>query len=188
VSYPKIMDAAVPPQFVPPGIEGVMGYIGGPRATRTWTLADWLKFSHLAQFPVYVPSLTADPEAQGLDAVAKAKALGWAANMPEPNRRVIVVDLEAEADRVWYSRIAAGITAGGFVPACYGSLSTVLENAAELVIAAAWSGGAALPAVPAGQTIGGLQWEPNVPVQGTMVDYSVFTPGLFARGGVGPRH
>jgi hypothetical protein len=187
MSYPKIMDAAVPPPFVPPGIDGVMGYIGGPRATRTWTLADWLKFSHVAQFPVYVPDITADPRAQALDAVAKATARGWAIE-PEPNRRAIVIDMEAEADRAWYSQIAAGITAGGFVPACYGSLSTVLENAAELVIAAAWSGGSALPSVPAGQTIAGLQWEPNVPVGGTMVDYSVFTPALFARGGVGPRH
>jgi hypothetical protein len=187
MSYPKIMDAAVPPQFVPPGIDGVMGYIGGPRATRTWTLGDWLKFSHVAQFPVYVPDITRDPAAQAVDAINRAKKLGWAAFMPEPSRRVIVVDLENLADRSWYAEMAAGITAGGFVPACYGSLSTVLENAAELVIAAAWSGGSALPQVPPGQTIGGLQWEPNVPVQGTMVDYSVFTPALFARGGVGPR-
>jgi len=56
------------------------------------------------------------------------------------------------------------------------------------VIAAAWSGGAVLPPVPAGQTIAGLQWEPNVPVGDTLVDYSVFTPALFARGGVGARH
>jgi hypothetical protein len=187
MSYPKIMDAAVPPPFVPPGIDGVMGYIGGARATRTWTLADWLKFSHLVQFPVYVPDITGNPEAQAADAVKLAKARGWAIE-PEPATRVIIVDMEAEAARAWYFRMAAGITAGGFVPACYGSLSTVLENAAELVIAAAWSGGSALPAVPAGQTIEGLQWEPNVPVGDTVVDYSVFTPALFARGGVGPRH
>jgi hypothetical protein len=187
VSYPKIMDAAVPPPFVPPGIDGVMGYIGGARATRTWTLADWLKFSHVVQFPVYVPDITADPRAQAADAVARAKARGWAI-MPEPARRVIIIDMEAEADREWYAVVANEIMVGGFEPAAYGSLSTVLENAAELVIAAAWSGGSALPAVPAGQTIGGLQWEPNVPVGGTMVDYSVFTPALFARGGVGPRH
>jgi hypothetical protein len=187
MSYPKIMDAAVPPQFVPPGIDGVMGYIGGPRATRTWTLADWLKFSHVAQFPVYVPDITGSPGLQASDAVKLAAARGWAARMPEPATRVIVIDLEAEADRAWYAEMAAVITGAGFAPACYGSLSTVLENAAELVIAAAWSGGSALPAIPEGQTIGGLQWEPNVPVQGTMVDYSVFTPALFARGGVGPR-
>jgi hypothetical protein len=186
MSYPKIMDAAVPPPFVPPGIDGVMGYIGGPRATRVWTLADWLKFSHVAQFPVYVPDIGGDPVAQAADAVNLARARGWAIE-PGPATRVIVVDMEATSDRVWYARMAAGIEAGGFMPAAYGSLSTVLENAAELVIAAAWSGGSALPAVPEGQTIAGLQWEPNVPVQGTMVDYSVFTPALFARGGVGPR-
>ena len=32
MSYPKIMDAAVPPHTAPPGIEGVMGYIGGRTA------------------------------------------------------------------------------------------------------------------------------------------------------------
>jgi hypothetical protein len=188
VSYPKIMDAAVPPQFVPPGIEGVMGYIGGPRATRTWTLADWLKFSHLAQFPVYVPDITRDPDAQAADAAHRAITLGWAARMAEPGNRVIVIDLEAEADREWYAAMAAGITQLGFTPACYGSLSTVLGNAAEIVIAAAWVSGGAFPGLPPGQTIDGIQWEANVPVQGTMVDYSVFTPALFARGGVGPRH
>jgi hypothetical protein len=187
MSYPKIMDAAVPPPFVPPGIDGVMGYIGGARATRVWTLADWLKFSHVAQFPVYVPDLNADPVAQAHDAVTKAKALGWAAFMPEPQRRAIIFDTEALINRPWYATAAAIVTDAGFMPAAYGSLSVVLENAAELVIAAAWSGGSALPAIPEGQTIAGLQWEPNVPVQGTMVDYSVFTPALFARGGVGPR-
>jgi hypothetical protein len=188
VSYPKIMDAAVPPPTAPAGIEGVMGYIGGPRATRTWTLADWLRFQHLVQFPVYVPDMGADPVAQALEAVAEAKKLGWAAFMPEPGRRVIGFDLETGINRAWYATLAAHVTADGFIPAAYGSLSTVLENAADLVIAAAWSGGSALPQIPAGQTIGGLQWEANVAVEGTMVDYSVFSPELFARGGVGPRH
>jgi hypothetical protein len=188
VSYPKIMDAAVPPLTAPAGIEGVMGYIGGPRATRVWTVPEWLRFQHLAQFPIYVPDLSASATIQAQEAVILAKVRGWAAFMPEPDRRVIVIDMEASADREWYDVMAAGVEEGGFVPACYGSLSTVLGNAAQLVIAAAWSGGAALPPVPAGQTIAGLQWEPNVPVGDTMVDYSVFTPALFARGGVGARH
>lgn len=188
MSYPKIMDAAVPPTTAPPGIEGVMGYIGGARATRAWTLAEWLRFQHLAQFPIYVPDITGDPHAQGRDAVTRARSLGWAAHMPElAEQRVIIIDMEAQADRAFYYDIAGEVIAGGFFPACYGSLSTVLGNAAALVIAAAWSGGTVLPEVPAGQTIQGLQWEPNVPVEQTVVDYSVFTPALFARGGVGPR-
>ncbi len=108
--------------------------------------------------------------------------------MPEPERRVIVFDTEALTGRAWYAAAAAHVAASGFVAADYGSLSVVLGNAAELVIAADWIGGSALPPVPAGQTIGGLQWEPNVAFGGTMVDYSVFTPALFARGGVGARH
>lgn len=188
MSYPKIMDAAVPPATAPPGIDGVMGYIGGPRATRVWTLADWLRFQHLRQFPVYVPDLGTDPMTQAADAVALAENRGWAARMAQPGNRVIVIDMEAESDRGWYATMARYITSGGFTPACYGSLSTVLDNAAELVIAADWIGGASTPAVLAGESIEGLQWEANVPVGGTLVDYSVFTPELFARGGVGPRH
>lgn len=188
MSYPKIMDAAVPPATAPAGIEGVMGYIGGARATRVWTVAEWHRFAHLAQFPVYVPDLGQSPLSQAQEAVVRAKALGWAAFMPEAERRVIVFDTEALVNREWYAAAASYVVSEGFVPADYGSLSVVLENAAELVIAAAWSGGSALPAVPAGQTIGGLQWEPNVAVGDTMVDYSVFTPALFARGGVGARH
>jgi len=182
------MDAAVPPRTAPPGIEGIMGYLGGPRATRAWTVAEWVRFEHLRQFPVYVPDPGHPAATQALDAVAEAKKLGWAAFMPEPVRRVIIFDLEAESHPAWYAGVAAEVTAAGFIPAVYGSLSTVLGNAAELVIAADWTGGSALPPVPAGQTIGGLQWEPNVAFGGTMVDYSVFTPALFARGGVGARH
>src|SRR5260370_24149620 len=82
------MDAAVPPHSAPPGIEGVMGYIGGPRATRVWTYADWLRFSHLRQFPIYAPDLSADPVTQADQAVSEAKKLRWAAFMPQPERRV----------------------------------------------------------------------------------------------------
>ena len=72
------IDAATPPATVPPGVGGVLGYIGGPKATRTWTLDEWLRFEHLAQIPVYVPALIKDPVAQGEAAVRAALALGWA--------------------------------------------------------------------------------------------------------------
>jgi hypothetical protein len=188
VSYPKIMDAAVPPATSPAGIEGVMGYIGGARATRVWTTADWLRFQHLAQFPLYVPDLTASAVPQAINAVDLAKNRGWAAFMPEPGRRVIGFDLETGINRAWYAAAAAIVIEEGFVPFAYGSLSTVLENAAEIVVAADWIGGSVIPQIPPGQTIEGLQWEANVAVGDTMVDYSVFTPALFARGGVGARH
>lgn len=188
MSYPKIMDAAVPPATAPAGIEGVMGYIGGARATRAWTVAEWHRFAHLKQFPIWVPDLVEPPTSQAEDAVMAAERLGWAARMPSMVNRLIVIDMEASADRVFYAAMAAHIINSGFTPACYGSLSTVLKNAASLVIAADWIGGTVIPAIPAGQTIQGLQWEANVAVEQTMVDYSVFTPALFARGGVGARH
>lgn len=188
VSYPRIMDAAVPPTTAPAGIEGVMGYIGGARATRVWTVAEWLRFSHLAQFPVYVPDLGADPVAQAHEAVAEALRLGWAAHMPPAQTRLIIFDTETLIDRAWYATAASIVGLSGFVAADYGSLAFVLENAAEIVIAAAWVSGSVIPPIPAGQTIQGLQWEANVVVEQTLVDYSVFSPALFARGGTGPRH
>lgn len=186
MSYPKIMDAAIPPGTAPDDVNGVMGYIGGD-AVHVWTLAEWQRFAHLAQFPVWVMGGSTDPAGDAHRAVGAAVSLAWAPHMPEPGNRVIIADMEATIDAEWYDAWAAVVTAEGFTPACYGSLSTVLENAAELVIAADWVGGSVLPPVPAGQTIAGLQWEANVPVGTTMVDYSVFTPALFARGGVGAR-
>ena len=74
---------------------------------------------------------------------------------------------------------------GKFTPVAYGSLSTVLMNAAVDVWAASWNGEAV---VPPGQTIHGHQDQADVPFAGTRVDYSVVDAWLFERGGVGPRH
>lgn len=184
MSYAKIFDAAVPPVAVPaPGMSGVMGYIGGA-ADHVWTLPEWQRFAGLVQFPVWVADLAASPAGQGEAAVKAARGLGWAAFLAEPGRRVIVLDLEAGADPLWYERAAAAVTAGGFVPVCYGSLSTVLGNAASDVIAADWDD---IPVIPAGQVLHGLQYDADVLAGGALVDFSVFDGWLFARGGVGPR-
>jgi hypothetical protein len=180
----KIMDAAYPPVTAPPGISGVMGYIGGSRATHVWTLEEWLRFTHLPQFPVWVADTGSDPASSGRAAAAAARALGWAPDLPGGQTRAIVVDMEDFIDPAWYAVTADMITARGFVPVCYGSMSTVLGNAAEHVIGALWD---VIPVIPAGQTLHGLQYEANVPLDGTQVDYSVFDAWLFARGGVGPR-
>jgi hypothetical protein len=185
MAYPKIFDAANPPSTAPGGMAGVMGYVGGPGATHVWTPAEWQPFAHLAQFPVWVADLGADPAAQASQATAAARGLGWAAFMPEPGRRAIIADLEASADPAWYERWAAEVTADGFIPVAYGSLSTVLGNAAEAVLAADWD---VIPVIPAGQTLHGLQYEADVAMLGTLLDFSVFDAWLFARGGQGARH
>src|SRR5712664_1768246 len=126
----KIMDAAYPPVTVPHGIDGVMGYIGG-NTPHAWTVAEWLRFQHTAQFPVYVPNLAGNPVAQGAEAVSLARALGWAPHMAGNSERAIIIDLETAIDRAFYYAMANSVMIGGFVPVAYGSMSTVLENAAS---------------------------------------------------------
>ena len=95
----KIFDAAYPPASAPAGCKGVLGYIGGPNAYHTWTLEEWQPFSHLVQFPCWVPELTGNPEAQAAAAVAAAKQLGWAAHEPAASERAIIFDLENTVER-----------------------------------------------------------------------------------------
>lgn len=185
MSLHLILDAAWPPAGLPAGVEGVAGYIGGPRADRAWTLAEWLRFADSRQWPVYVPDDTADPDAQAAELVALMRKLGWAPGLEGPDARAVLVDLETVQDREWYARAAAKVLAGGYVPVGYGSLSTVLENAASDIVVAAWDHNRA---IPAGQTIHGHQYAANTPYGGTLVDLSTVDDWMFRRGGVGPRH
>jgi hypothetical protein len=161
-----------------------MGYLGGPRADRAWTLPEWLAFAHLRQFPIYVPDLARDPIGQGAEAALLALRLGWSGSMREPQTRVIVLDMETSANAKWYDGAATTIIAHGFLPIAYGSLSTVMENAANDVLAADWND---VPALPPGQDIHGVQNQANITLGNTTVDYCLFDEWLFQRGGVGPR-
>jgi hypothetical protein len=178
----KMIDAAYPPATVPPGVVAVAGYIGGARATNIWTPAEWQPFGHLRQIPIWVPPLNSDPAAEAGKAVAAAKALGWAAHMPDT--RVIVGDLETAAVPAWWETFAGTIGAGGFIAMAYGSLSTVLLNAAVDVWAADWDN---LPELLPGQTIHAKQDQPGVRYGNTLLDYSVIDEWLLAHGGIGPR-
>ena len=180
----RVFDAAYPPAVAPPGCSGVLGYIGGSRATHVWPASAWLPFRGLRQFPCWVPSTADHPAEVAAEAVAAARNLGWAPG-PTVGERVIVCDLETIEDRTWYDAWSTSVTAGGFVPVVYGSLSTVLANAASDVWAADWNGE---QVIPAGQTIHGHQDQADVPFGGTRVDYSVVDAWLYERGGVGPRH
>ena len=180
----RVFDAAYPPPVAPPGCAGVLGYIGGSRAAHVWPGSAWLPFRGLKQFPCWVPALTDDAREAGLFACRAARALGWAPG-PKVGPRVIVCDLETDTSRAWYALWAAAVSGGGFVPVAYGSLSTVLGNAASDVWAAAWDGE---QVIPPGQTIHGHQDQADVAFAGTRVDYSVVDVWLYERGGVGPRH
>lgn len=184
----KVFDASRPPGKIPAGAQGVAGYIG--RAGRTphvWTPAEWDRFTHLRQFPIYVPDLNGSPAAAAAEAVAEVMKLGWAPFRPGPQTRVILVDFEtahSAGNRSWWKNCAAQIAKEGFVGVAYGSLSTVLDLAAADVWAAAWDGHTT---IPPGQTIHGHQDQANVAWDGTRIDWSVFDDWMWARGGVGPR-
>jgi hypothetical protein len=184
MSVHLVFDAATPPHTIPLHADGVMGYLGGPRATRAWTLEEWLPFHGLRQFGIYVPDVGVNPLAQGREAVQLALALGWSDKMTGPEQRAIVLDMETSADRAWYEKIAHEIDTHGFITVAYGSLSTVLGNGADDVLAADWTG---VPGIPAGRTIHGGQYEANVPFGGTLIDYTDIDEWLYQRGGVGPR-
>jgi hypothetical protein len=177
-----VIDAAYPPAALPVGVDGVMGYIGGA-AAHVWTPAEWQPFHAVRQYPVWV-SVPGSAVDQADEAVAAARALGWAPDMPLGETRVIICDMETIVSPAWYSIWAARILSGGFVPVCYGSLSTVLGNAAADVLAADWDG---IKQIPAGQTIHGVQYAANVKLGAATVDYDLFDSWLMARGGVGPR-
>jgi hypothetical protein len=176
-----VIDAAYPPAAVPAGISGVMGYVGGA-AYHTWTPAEWQPFHAVRQYPVWVAEGgAADTQAEA--AVRAVAALGWVAHAADT--RVIVIDMETAVEPAWYKIMAAGVSAAGYLPVAYGSLSTVLGNDAADVLAADWDGVARLPP---GATIHGVQYEANVQLAGATVDRCLFDSWLMARGGVGPRH
>jgi hypothetical protein len=175
----KCFDAAFPPETAPPGAQAVLGYLGREGQTpHVWTLAEWQRFGHLRQFPAWVPDLGRAPGIEADLAVAAAAALGWAPHQPDP--RVIVIDMETSIEPAWYNTAAGRIIWHGYTPVAYGSLSTVLQNAALDVWAADWND---LPRLQPGQTIHGTQY-----AAGGAVDWSVIDSWLWDRGGEGPRH
>lgn len=181
----KVFDAAYPPATVPPGCAGVLGYIGGSAAEHEWTLEEWQRFAHLVQFPCWVPDITRSAVSQAADAVLCAWGLGWRAHDPSGWERAIVFDLETASNAAWWLQCESEVSDYGFVAVAYGSMSTVLQNAAASVWAADWDDEVVLQA---GQTVHGTQYEADVSFDYTRIDYSVADEWLMARGGVGPRH
>lgn len=179
-----IFDAENPPTTSPLYAYGVMGYLGGPRAARAWTLDDWLPFHDIKQFGIYVPDLSMNPLTQGQEAVQLALELGWSNKMAGDQQRAIIIDMENSANAEFYLSMANAISARGFMPVAYGSLSTVLDNAADDVLAADWNDKAV---IPRGQTLHGHQYMAEVPFRGAVIDYSTIDDWLYQRGGVGPR-
>lgn len=184
VSVYKVFDATTPPSSPPPYADGVLGYVGRAGLTpHVWTVDQWAPFSHLRQFPCWLPDLGADPAADALEAVKAVESLGWA-KYPQPDTRAIVLDGETSRFPSWYSSWAAEVGGLGYFAVDYGSYSFVSANLASEVWGADWDD---LPVLEPGQTIGGSQYQAGVTWDGATIDLSVVSAALFARGGVGPR-
>lgn len=182
----RVIDAAWPPSSAPAyPVAGVLGYIGGDQATHVWSPAEWQPFAGVRQFPAWICDTSRGPAAEAAAAAAAARALGWAAHLPDPGTRAIIGDMETAVAPGWWAAYAAQMTAEGFTAVCYGSLSTVLGNAASDNWIAAWDSVAALQA---GQTIHGDQYAAGVSYDGAQVDLSIVDDWLFQRGGLGARH
>jgi hypothetical protein len=177
----KVLDAAFPPQTLPPGVQAVAGYVGG-RATHTWTLAEWLRFAHVPQFPIWVPDTDHSPALEAAAAVDAILHRGWAPRMPQPGTRALIWDMETTVAASWCQAAQTVAANNGFILVGYGSESTIFKNGLTANISAEWN---SVPEVMPGEH--GHQYQANVRWEGTTVDYSVFDAWLFARGGVGPR-
>lgn len=185
MSLHRCFDAAYPPSVAPDGFEAVLGYLGGGRALNVWTVPQWLVFHQLRQFPCWVPPIGSDPKAEAASAVAAAVELGWAADMPLGETRVIIGDLETEHDAAWWKAFSDGVMSGGFLAVAYGSISTIGGNLASDVWVADFDNVAQL--VP-GQTVHAKQDQADVWLNNSSIDISVIDEWMFARGGRGARH
>jgi hypothetical protein len=175
-------DAAYPPAVAYPNTKAVFGYLGG-NAVNVWSLADWLRFQHLVQFPTWVGAGEDSPEAHGINAVAAMHGRGWRPG--DRNRRMIMLDFETEVDPSWIDTFASQIWRGGYQTGVYGSASTIVDNPPkEGRWIALYNGEKNLPDISGAI---GHQFAADVPWESTQVDLSVVTTGMLAYGGLGAR-
>jgi hypothetical protein len=181
----KCFDASRPPPEAPAGCRAVLGYIGGA-TPHVWSLAEWLRFASLRQFPAWLAMLDRDPVAQARQACQTAARMGWV----NDGTRVIVCDTEAFTSRPWYQSWKAEVIRAGYLECNYGSLGTpghplVELNGSGRIWAALWD---ADPVLEGGQLVEAHQYDDDVPGPGGVpVDLSVMEHALFILGGGGPR-
>jgi hypothetical protein len=185
----RMFDAAYPPVQPYPGCAAVAGYIGG-NTPHVWTAAEWDRFAHLRQLPIWTGYGDPRPAAEQARAAVDAMlALGWKADLPPgtlEHRRVVVLDEETSTDATFVGTFGAVMHLNGFGCWPYGSESTLfalpvldgrwmalydstarLENHARRVVA--------------------HQYAAGVPWEGGQVDLSVISGQGLAHLGRGPR-
>lgn len=181
-------DAAFPPQKAPAGHKAVFGYIGG-NTPHVWTLAEWLRFQHLYQFPIWTGYHESHPVQMAKDAVSAALSLGWLRHPRHP--RVIFNDFETEIDPEWSNAFADQVKSEGFITATYGSLSFVLKNKRHngYFWTAEFNGLAELPdSISPGSVVIADQYLGNVTWENTEIDLNVVDEKFLRHAGTGPRH
>jgi len=179
VSLYKMIDAAFPPPDAA-GASAVAGYIGG-NTPHVWTRAEWQRFAHVRQFPIWVGSGRTNGSSDGKIAVSAVRALGWAAH--RPHRRAIICDVETNNMRAYLDDFAAEVWGAGFQTEVYESMSVVAANPGkEGIWVADWDGIMDLP-----RGTNAHQYVPNVKYEGTEIDISVVSGEFMQHGGEGAR-
>lgn len=177
-------DAAYPPLEPYPGCQAVLGYLGPEGYTpHVWTLEEWLRFKSLRQAGIWLYAADRDPAAEGRAAAAAARALAW---RPHADiLRVIWLDMEMAENPAWIAAWAAAVTAEGFLPGDYRSLSSVVPGGDPVTVRwiADWDG---VPEVE-WPLVRGHQYRANVEFGGTTIDLSVFDSSVIGNFGHGPR-
>jgi hypothetical protein len=187
------VDASQPPGTLPAWhVDIICGYVGdaslpGPPDTpHIWTPAEWNTLyeqsgGRVRMLPIYVHNYPGDPKQDAANAVAAARALGWAPNLAGTSRRIIALDLETMVDRTYVAMLETYVWDAGFAAMPYGSNYYVLQNppgvgywVADLVTRAPRYLGA---------QVQGVQWQ-----WGAVWDRSVFSQRVWDGCGVGPRH
>jgi hypothetical protein len=190
VLHPGV-DAAYPGAPLPLGTQVLAAYIGepgagGPDTPHIWTADEWNSYYERDPKLKFLPIYTHDyadgnPGADARNAVDAARALGWAPDMPGAQRRIILIDCETFVDPGYFSEVQAGVNAGGFRPALYGSASFVVQNPCPTgYVPADWNYAHQPTALPRGWL--GIQWR-----AGTQWDLDVYGEEAYAACGVGPR-
>lgn len=98
----------------------VGGYLGGPRAARQWTVADWERFPHNRKLPIWVGGFSGHDE--GAQAVRELRKLRV------PRGCYTVLDLEMRVDRTYVEAYGKVLHDAGYKVFVYGSASTVFQN------------------------------------------------------------
>lgn len=192
VLYPG-SDSSDPGSALPPWpVSIIAGYVGDPTlpgppdTPHIWTATQWNTLLEASKgaarlLPIYTHNYPGDPVADARNAADACQELGWAANLPGDQRRIIALDLEIFVDRAYVSALEASIYELGFAAMPYGSNYYDLQNPPGI----GWW--VALPVSRAPRWLGpgvqGVQWQ-----LGGAWDRSVFSQRVYDGCGIGPRH